>query len=63
MRLWAEEDARRHDEDVEAWCDDRSELLPPEPWPPAAWGKHPRRCFTDHGLPDICRCGEGFDGR
>lgn len=34
--------------------------LVPTRWPPREWGEHPAKCFTDHGLPDICRCGKGW---
>lgn len=60
MKLFAEDDHRRHLEDLEAWRDDAAETLPDAPWPPAHWAEHPRKCRTDHGLPDICRCGRGW---
>jgi len=60
LHLWADDDARRHAEDMQAWRDDHAELPAPAPWPPPHWAQHPRRCRTDHGLPDICRCGKGW---
>lgn len=62
-RLFAEDDARAHDEDQHAWRDDVAEIPPAAPWPPPAWAKHPRACRTDHGLPDRCVCGRGWNGR
>ena len=45
--------------DYQADRDDRAELVSTT-WPPPHWAEHEPRCFTDHGLPDICRCGKGW---